>query len=83
MLSAFFVGSRRIRTHANTSKTVVNVPAFKKRILQIQKIKDSVLFFYTELMSYICDIGKPKKRIYKTKIKKHETHKSIRKFRDV
>ena len=34
-------------------------------------------------MSYICDIGNQKKRIYKTKIKKHETHKSIRKFRDV
>lgn len=38
--SAFFVGFRRILTHANTSETVVNVPTFKKRILQILEIKN-------------------------------------------
>jgi hypothetical protein len=33
-LSAFFLGFHKIRTQANTSETVVNVPALKRRILQ-------------------------------------------------
>ena len=42
--SAFFVGFRRILTHANTSETAVNVPPFKKRILQIREIKEEAKF---------------------------------------